>query len=116
MEIMNAVWDRKEATLGEIWQELAAKREVAKNTVQTLLSRLVEKGWLRYRAEGKVFHYQAAVPREKTQKAALKKFLNSAFGGSAEGLVMALLRDEQLSKEEADRIRALIEQAEVDRK
>ena len=91
---------------------LASRRELARNTVQTQLTRLVEKGWLRYRSEGKAFYYQATVPREAAQSSIVQRLLDAVFGGSAEGLVMTLLDSRKLSREEADRIRARIEQAE----
>ena len=112
MEIMAAVWDRGEATLGDIWKELSSQRPVARNTVQTLLSRLVDKGWLNFRAEGKIFHYSASVPRRSSLSAVAKRFLNTTFAGSTEGLVMALLDGKELSSEEAERIRKLIAEAE----
>ena len=37
---------------------------------------------------------------------------NTAFGGSLEGLMMAILHERELSKEEAARIRELIQKAE----
>ena len=113
MEIMSVIWDRGEATLGEIWRELAQRREVARNTVQTLLTRLVDKGWLQTRAVKKSFHYSPTVPQQSSLKAALNRFVANAFGGSTEGLMMALLTGEKLTKEEADRIRLLIEKAEL---
>jgi len=111
MEIMNIVWDQPETTLGEIWRELGPKRNIARNTIQTLLTRLVDKGWLEYRAEGKVFHYRAAVPRESTMQHVVSRLVETAFNGSAEGLVMALLDGQELKEDEVDRIRALIENA-----
>jgi predicted transcriptional regulator len=114
IEIMNVVWDRGETTLGEVWGELSARRKVARNTVQTLLNRLVEKGWLRARPSGKAFRYSAAVPRESTLRQMVRQFVRTAFAGSAEGMMMALLEGSELSKEEADRIRSLIEKAERD--
>ena len=52
LEIMNIVWDRGEVGVAEIWQELSSRRAVARNTVQTMLSRLHAKGWLRHRQDG----------------------------------------------------------------
>ena len=112
LEIMNIVWDRGETTLGEIWKSLSERRKVAGTTVQTLLTRLVEKGWLRYRAEGKVFHYSAAHPRQPILRQMVRRMADSAFGGSTQGMVMALLEDQALTKEEADRLRELIDRAE----
>lgn len=112
LEIMDVVWDRGEATLGDIWGELSQDRPVAKNTIQTLLSRLVDKGWLTTRSEGKTFHYSATRLRESTLANVVQKLVDTAFKGSTEGLVMALLDGREISKVEADRIRELIERAE----
>lgn len=112
MEIMSIVWDQPETTLGEIWRELQSKRKIARNTIQTLLTRMVEKGWVQYRAEGKVFHYRAAVPRQPTMKHVVNRLVETAFNGSAEGLVMALLDGQELQDDEAERIRALIDKAQ----
>jgi predicted transcriptional regulator len=112
MEIMKVVWDRKEATLGDIWTELSGQRDVARNTIQTLLTRLVEKGWLKTRMVKKAYYYSPTVARDSSLSAALKRFVSNAFGGSTEELMTALLDGKALTKEEADRIRLLIEQAE----
>jgi len=112
MEIMNVVWEKGEATLADTWGALAEGRNVARNTVQTLLTRLVEKGWLKTRREGKVFHYSSAVPRGSAVSAALERFLKTTFGGSTEGLMLTLLEAESLSKEEISRLRQLIDEHE----
>lgn len=112
LEIMNVVWARGEATVGEVWKALAGRRKVARNTVQTLMVRLEEKGWLLCRDEGHAFRYLAARPREATLGAMVRKLVDTAFEGSAEGLVLALLDGRGVSKDEAGRIRAMIDRAE----
>jgi predicted transcriptional regulator len=64
MEIMNVVWEKGGATVSAAWKSLATRRPVARNTVQTMMVRLAEKGWLRCSSEGHAFRYQAAKPRE----------------------------------------------------
>ena len=112
MEIMNVVWDRGEATVADVWKALSARRKVARNTVLTMITRLEEKGWLSRDAEGHAFRYRAAVPREATLGTMVRRLVDTAFGGSAEGLVMALLHGRGVSKEEARRIRKMIDRAE----
>ena len=112
LEIMNVVWERGESTVAEVWKALSAQREVARNTVLTMLIRLEEKGWLRRDAEGHAHRYRAAVPREATLGTMIRDLIETAFGGSAEGLMMALLHGRGVSKEEAARIRLMIDQAE----
>ncbi len=112
MEIMNAVWDRGEATVADVWKSLAARRKVARSTVLTMLARLQEKGWLRCDEEGHAFRYRATVPREATLGQVVSRLIDTTFGGSAEGLVMALLHGRGVSKEEARRIKKMIDRAE----
>ena len=111
-EIMNVVWEQGEVTLTQVCAALATRRELARNTVQTQLTRLAEKGWLLHRAEGKAFYYRATVQREHARSRVVQRLVDAVFGGSAEGLVMTLLDGRNLSREEADRIRLLIERAE----
>jgi BlaI family transcriptional regulator, penicillinase repressor len=112
LEIMNLIWDRGEATVGEVWKALAARRPVARNTVQTLIARLEEKGWLVHREEGAGFAYRAARPRETTLRGMVRRLVDTAFSGSREELVLALVEDESLSETEIERIRAIIDRAE----
>ncbi len=111
-EIMRAVWDGGEVTVADVWKALSARRRVARNTVQTLMTRLAEKGWLRSRADGNTYRYRAAVPRATAQRGLVRRLVDTAFGGSADGLVHALLDGRGVSPEEAARIRELIERAE----
>jgi predicted transcriptional regulator len=112
LEILEVIWERGEATLGEVWKALSRRRTVARNTIQTLLTRLVEKGWLHARMEGKTFHYSAVHPREPTLRGLARRLVDTVFQGSTEGMIMALLDDQEISAEEAGRIRAIIERAE----
>jgi BlaI family transcriptional regulator, penicillinase repressor len=112
LEIMNVVWERGDATVADVWKALSAHRKVARNTILTMLTRLEEKGWLRRDAQGHAHRYRAAVPREATLGTMIKDLVETAFGGSAEGLMMALLQGRGVSREEAARIRRMIDQAE----
>ena len=110
-EIMNVVWELSEITLAQVCTALVS-RGLARNTVQTQIARLVENGRLLHCPKGKAFYYWATVPREEAQSRVVQRLAVAMFGGSAEGLVMSLLDGRKLSKEEADRIRILIEKSE----
>lgn len=112
LEIMNFVWDQGEVTVGQVWNELTTRRDVSRNTIQTLIVRLRDKGWLRERIDEGAHRYRATKKRAGTQKQIVIKLLDTVFAGSTEGLVMALLGSRQLTKAEADRIRQLIDDAE----
>ncbi len=112
LEVMNVIWERGEVTVTDVWQAIREVRDVARATVQTVIQRLEDKGWLTHREIGQAFVYAARHPRESTQGQLVADLVKSAFGGSAAGLVKALLHDHQLSADEAKRIRALISESE----
>ena len=107
-EIMNIVWDQGEVGVADVWRILSTRRPVARNTVLTLITRLVDKGWLEPRRVGNAFRYTAARPREQSRAEEIRRLVDTVFEGSAEGLVMSLLEGGGLSAEESQRIRAMI--------
>lgn len=113
LEIMNIVWDHGEVTVGEVYELLATRRQIARNTIQTTLVRLEDKGWLTHRKVANAFRYSSTVPRKKTVGNMVEYLVDNAFGGSVEGLVMTLLEERGLSSAEADRIREMIDQSEA---
>jgi BlaI family transcriptional regulator, penicillinase repressor len=108
MEIMELVWQGGEIGVAEVWKALSQRRPIARNTVQTTLARLHERGWLRVREEGNAFVYAAARPRQSVVSRMVERLADTAFGGSLSGLVAAIVESPRLSAEEAKRIRAII--------
>jgi BlaI family penicillinase repressor len=112
MEILSVIWSMGQAGVADVWRALSRRRTVARNTVQTMLTRLHERGWLRAREVGNAFVYSPARTRDSVLSRVVGGLLDSAFDGSASGLVAALLKSRKLSPDEAARIRALIDRAE----
>jgi BlaI family penicillinase repressor len=110
-EIMNVIWDRSECPVAEVWKVLNERRGISRNTVQTQLVRLEDKGWLKHRDAEGGFYYSPTVSREQSQQSTVQRLIETVFDGSAEGLVLSLLNGGTLSKSEADRIQKLISDA-----
>ncbi len=111
LEIMQVVWEGGEVTVTHVWDVLAQRRTVVRNTVLTLMDRLEKKGWLTRRADGRTHYYSAAVPRAATLSQVVHRLVDAAFAGSADALVLALIKGRGVSEEEAQRIRQLIDKA-----
>ena len=111
-EIMEVVWEREEVTVTQVRNELAAKRDVARNTIQTMIVRLEERGWLKHREEGRTFWYSANRPRAASLGAKVAQMVDRLFAGSPEEMVTALMEYRGLTSDEADRIRDMIDSAE----
>jgi len=113
LEIMKVIWDRGETTISEVWQELQSRRKIARATVQTVIGRLEEKGWLKHREIGQAFMYSSVIEQSEIQRSLVDNLCNRAFDGSASGLVWTLLDSRGVSKKDLEQIRALISKAET---
>lgn len=111
-EIMEIIWDREEVSVSEVREVLQERRDVARNTVQTMIVRIEQKGWIEHRSIGRTFVYKAIQPRTTTLRQRLDDLMSAAGRGSAEALVTALLEDVSLTTDAADRIRDMIDEAE----
>jgi BlaI family penicillinase repressor len=110
-EIMNVIWDAEGCSVADVWKVLAERRGVSRNTVHTLIVRLEEKGWLARCETAGGLRYVATVARADAQKRCVQRVIETVFGGSAEGLALALFSGGAISKAEADRVRQIIAQA-----
>ena len=112
-QVMEVVWDRGEVTAKEARDAL--QREVARNTVRTLLERMEEKGWVVHREVGRAYMYRAARPREESIGRKVRELVDTLCRGSAESLVAALLDYRGLRPGELQRIRKMLEEARAGR-
>ena len=110
-EVLEAVYRRGAATAAEVRAELVDPP--SDSAVRTLLARLVAKGHLRVERDGTRYVYHPTVEREAVRTHALRRVLDTFFGGSLAQAVSALLDDgaAPLSAEEARRIRRQLDRA-----
>lgn len=114
LELMKIVWSAGGSALyAQIMSALAeAGCSWQKNTVITLLSRLVEKGFLTVRKLGRRNEYTAAVSQADYQAAQTQLLVNKLYAGSAKGLVAALIQRESISAEDYEELKRFWEQGE----
>jgi len=110
-EIMDVIWEREELSASELRLILAETREIARNTVRTMLERMEAKGWLKHRVDGRTYLYSAARPRDVTIGEKVRQVVDTVCDGSPEKLVTALLDHRGLSRGELDRIRTMLDEA-----
>jgi BlaI family penicillinase repressor len=81
------------------------------SAVRALLATLEEKGLVKHRKESRRYVYEPAVPEQRAKRSALKQLMTTFFDGRPEKLVASLLdpQDQQLSAEQIEEIRKLIE-------
>lgn len=107
LELMKVIWDNNGSALyAEITALLAAKGIVwTKNTVITLLSRLIEKKLLKSSKIGHRNRYTAMVSATEYQGMQTESFLDKIYEGNAKGLVTTLIQKELLSAEDYEELK-----------
>jgi predicted transcriptional regulator len=107
-EILRLVWELNEATVQQIRDQLPSDRSLAYNTVQTLLCRLEQKGYLKHRLKGRAHVFSALVKPQEVIKTTVRDFLGRLFGGDPKPLVQFLAEDGKLDEEDIKRLREMI--------
>ena len=107
-EILRLVWQLDEATVQQIRDELPPNRPLAYNTVQTLLCRLEEKGYLKHFQRGRAHVFSPLAKPQEVIKTTVRDFLGRLFGGDPKPLVQFLAEDGKIDEEDIKRLRELI--------
>ena len=110
--IMQVVWEFGEATVRQVRNAIAEKRDLAYSTVMTMMRKLERKGVLTHRVEDRTYVYRPLVSRGDVERSMLRDLLQNVFGGSHQQLVNALVEYENLPKEELIR---MVQQLDVAR-
>ena len=110
-EIMDALYRRGQATVAELRHDLLDPPTAS--AIRTMLQRLEVKGHIIHRQEGPRNVYLPIVPRDRARESALDRLVRIFFEGSPVAAAAALLDRSaaELSPEERERLRELIERA-----
>lgn len=110
LEIMKTVWPNEGPVLfAFLLNELAAKGKTwQKNTLITLLSRLMDKGYLKAKKLGRRNEYTPLISETDYQTAQTKILLDKVFEGNATGLISNLIQSDLLTTEEYEELKRLL--------
>lgn len=105
--ILRVLWSRGPSTVREVAKSMG--REEAYTTVLKLLQNMTDKGLVRRDESSRTHVYEAASPKEHTQRQLVTDLLDRAFDGSAAKLIMEALAATKTSDKELAEIRKLLE-------
>ena len=107
--IMDILWEESPLPAAEIIRRARKTEPWADNTVRTFLTRLSEKGMVRI-DKGDVNLYSASVSFEQAGLSMAKATLKKMFNGSINKLMVSFIDNNEVSKEELDELRSLLNQ------
>ena len=115
LEILKVLWDRGEATVRDVYEELRQRLPIVQNTVQAFLRTMEEKGLVTHRLEGRTFIYQPTYQRQQTTQRMAEQLLTRAFDGAMDQLVQSVLSLRQPTKDELAKLEQLLAEAKANK-
>ena len=107
-EVMDALWDRGEATVKEILSALGSGRKLAYTTVATLLNRLRDKGYVEAEERNFAYVYKPLVPREQVVRRKLDDLVARILGGSMGPLAAYIAEKRNLTPEQIKMLEEIV--------
>src|SRR5262245_30634416 len=104
---MDRIWNRDPAeptTVRDVFDELAAERDIKYTTVMSTMDHLHTKGWLSRERNGKAYDYWPTLTREQHSARLMADALD---GGGSSDLVLSHFV-ERIGAEETERLRAAL--------
>jgi predicted transcriptional regulator len=108
LAILRVLWSDGPSTVREVLNRLDSDQGYT--TVLKHLQIMLDKGLVTRDESGRAHVYAAAVAEADTQRHLVRDLLDRAFEGSARQLVMRALSTEDVTEDELDQIRTLLDQ------
>ena len=109
--IMECVWSKGPSSAEACRETLARDRPLKDSTVRTVLRRLEQKGFLTHTMNGRTYIYRAAEPRQNIAARAVRQIIDRFCGGSAEELVIGLVDNQVLDRQQLERLARMVTEA-----
>lgn len=112
LDILRILWQHGPSTVRDVYAHMSKDREMGYTTALKMLQIMTEKGLVDREEAGKAHIYRARQTEERTQRSMVGEFMDRAFGGAAQKLVMQALTSRKTSPEELAEIRQLLDKLE----
>ena len=107
--VMKEIWGNNPITANNVVATLSDKTTWSPKTIKTLLTRLVKKGAVGFRAGGREYHYYPLVEESVLVKEESRSFLKRVFGGTIKPMLATLVESEDLSAEDIEELKRVLE-------
>ena len=112
LEILTVLWSLGRGTVRDIYEKISARKPAQYSTVLKFMQIMSEKGLVRRDESQRAHIYEAAMPREWTQRQLAGDLLQRAFNGSASSLMVGALSARKASREELAELHKLLDEYE----
>ncbi len=108
--VMRILWSKGPLTANEVVKELTGKTKWKPKTIKTLITRLMKKGAVKFKKEGRKYRYYPAVSEAECVRMERRSFVRRVYGGTTRPMLAAFLEDAKLSAEDISELKKILEQ------
>ena len=108
-QVMKLIWDKAPVSTKEVTEILTVESSWKPKTIQTLLSRLVKKGAIGYKKEGRVFVYTPLIKEEDYVEQESSSFLNKFYDGALDSMVVNFLEQDKLTENDINELKKILD-------
>ena len=113
LQIMNAIWQLAPCDAASVIEHLnknnlATSQSWHEKTVKTLLGRLVKKGALEFKKQGRTYIYSPQIEQSEFQQTESLSFVQRLFRGRLSPLVASFAKSDKLTKQDVDELKQII--------
>ena len=109
LEVLQVLWQAGPCSLGQICTALRLRRPIATTTVATILKTMLGKKLVVRKNTPQGYLWSAKTTRQNAATGLVRKLVDLVFDGSAHRLVAHLLESDQLSDQEREELRRLMD-------
>ncbi len=109
LKVMKIIWNNnRKMSTGEIDAELKNETDWKLSTLQVILSRLTEKGFLKNEKIGRINYYSSIVDFSRYSRNETKNFIRKMYDNSSKKLIASLIESDELTDEDIDEIKNIL--------
>lgn len=109
-KIMHLLWDKCPLTIADMVDQLNQDTGWKPRTIKTLISRLIQKGAVECRVEGRSNLYFPLAPMEECIRNENASFLNKVYSGTLNRMFLSFIQQTELSNEEIDELKRMLDE------
>ena len=108
-QVMKVLWKKSPLTANDIVQILTRETHWKRETIRTLINRLVRKKALDFKKQSRQYLYFPLLSESDCVMQETKSFLDRVHGGSIEPMLAAFVKSEKLSEKKIERLKQILD-------
>ncbi len=110
-DVIKVLWSASPATANDLVKRLSGKTHWKRETIRTLINRVVQKKAVGFEKKGRQYHYFPLVTETKCVRAETKSFIKRFGSGSVEPMLATFVEEQNLSPEKISKLRRILKKA-----